>query len=237
MFCGATFLPPAVTRMSFLRSVIVRKPSSSIEPMSPVLQPAVVAEHRLRRLGILVVAGEHRGAADEQLPVVGELAGRCRACAGPTVPKRKRSSMFTFEAVVHSVVPVALQDRDVEHVEELRDLLRRAARRRRSRTSAARRASSSPSSRPAGPPAGAARRARAGRAALLAQLADPPADVERPVDQLPLDARSPRRSSRARPCAPSRRRAGRSAAPSAAPIGATSPTRSGSGQNAVVKPT
>ena len=30
MFCGATFLPPAVTRMSFLRSVIEMKPSSSI---------------------------------------------------------------------------------------------------------------------------------------------------------------------------------------------------------------
>src|SRR5215217_457711 len=35
MFCGATFLPCAVTMMSVLRSVIVRKPSS-IEPMSPV---------------------------------------------------------------------------------------------------------------------------------------------------------------------------------------------------------
>ena len=36
MFCGATFLPPAVTRMSFFRSVILRKPSSSISPTSPV---------------------------------------------------------------------------------------------------------------------------------------------------------------------------------------------------------
>ena len=35
MFCGETFLPPAVTMMSFLRSVIARKPSS-IEPTSPV---------------------------------------------------------------------------------------------------------------------------------------------------------------------------------------------------------
>jgi hypothetical protein len=30
------FLPPEVTRMSFLRSVIARKPSSSRTPMSPV---------------------------------------------------------------------------------------------------------------------------------------------------------------------------------------------------------
>ena len=36
MFCGDTFLPPAVTMMSFLRSVTVRNPSSSIVPTSPV---------------------------------------------------------------------------------------------------------------------------------------------------------------------------------------------------------
>ena len=33
---GATFLPAAVTMRSFLRPVILRKPSSSISPMSPV---------------------------------------------------------------------------------------------------------------------------------------------------------------------------------------------------------
>ena len=33
---GATFLPPAVTIISFFRPVIVRKPSSSSSPMSPV---------------------------------------------------------------------------------------------------------------------------------------------------------------------------------------------------------
>jgi hypothetical protein len=33
--CGAMFLPPAVTMMSFFRSVMRRKPSSST-PMSPV---------------------------------------------------------------------------------------------------------------------------------------------------------------------------------------------------------
>ena len=35
MFCGATFLPPAVMRMSFLRSVMRTKPSASISAMSP----------------------------------------------------------------------------------------------------------------------------------------------------------------------------------------------------------
>ena len=33
---GATFLPPAVTRISFLRPVIFRKPSLSSSPRSPV---------------------------------------------------------------------------------------------------------------------------------------------------------------------------------------------------------
>ena len=41
---GATFLPPAVTMISFLRPVIFRKPSSSSAPRSPVLnQPSVNA--------------------------------------------------------------------------------------------------------------------------------------------------------------------------------------------------
>ena len=33
---GATFLPPAVTMISFLRPMMVRKPSSSMAPRSPV---------------------------------------------------------------------------------------------------------------------------------------------------------------------------------------------------------
>ena len=33
---GATFLPPAVTMISFLRPTMVRKPSSSMAPRSPV---------------------------------------------------------------------------------------------------------------------------------------------------------------------------------------------------------
>ncbi|MFC1707036.1 AMP-binding protein, partial [Planctomycetota bacterium] len=36
MFCGATFLPPAVIMRSFLRSVIRRYPSSSNSPTSPL---------------------------------------------------------------------------------------------------------------------------------------------------------------------------------------------------------
>ena len=41
---GATFLPPAVTMISFLRPVIVRKPASSSSPMSPLWnQPSLSA--------------------------------------------------------------------------------------------------------------------------------------------------------------------------------------------------
>ncbi len=36
MFWGAMFIPPAVTMRSFFRSVMTRKPSPSIVPMSPV---------------------------------------------------------------------------------------------------------------------------------------------------------------------------------------------------------
>jgi hypothetical protein len=35
-FAGVRFLPPAVMMMSFLRPVIVTKPSASTEPRSPV---------------------------------------------------------------------------------------------------------------------------------------------------------------------------------------------------------
>ena len=42
-FAGVMFLPPAVMMMSFLRPVILRKPSGSISPMSPVWsQPSTI---------------------------------------------------------------------------------------------------------------------------------------------------------------------------------------------------
>ena len=40
--CGAMYLPTAVLNSAFLRSVIFRKPSPSISPMSPVeIQPSL----------------------------------------------------------------------------------------------------------------------------------------------------------------------------------------------------
>ena len=68
---GATFLPPAVTMISFLRPMIVRKPSSSIAPRSPVWnQPSV--KTALVSCFVVPVAAEHHAALDEQFVVVGE---------------------------------------------------------------------------------------------------------------------------------------------------------------------
>ena len=69
------------------------------------------------------------------------------------------------------------------------------------------------------------------------EAADLAPDGERPVDEAPLASRSPRRSERGRRCAPSRRRAARSAGASGAPAAAPRATRSGSARNAIVKPT
>ena len=47
-FAGVRFLPPAVMMMSFLRPVILRKPSSSSSPRSPVWsQPSSIAPNDL----------------------------------------------------------------------------------------------------------------------------------------------------------------------------------------------
>ena len=45
MLAGGTFFPPAVTRMSFFRSTIWRKPSSVNRPTSPVLNQPVSVKH------------------------------------------------------------------------------------------------------------------------------------------------------------------------------------------------
>ena len=122
------FFPPAVTRMSFLRSVIVTKPSSSIDGDVPGAEPAVVPEHLRGRLGLLVVAGEHRLAADQQLAVLGEPeleTGERRPDRAEPVALgrvRRRGRRALGEAV-------PLVDADPDRVEELGDLLgeRRAA--------------------------------------------------------------------------------------------------------------
>ena len=66
------FLPPAVMMMSFLRPVILMKPSESISPRSPVCsQPSTIVS--AGRLLVLVVALEDVRALDEDLAVVGDL--------------------------------------------------------------------------------------------------------------------------------------------------------------------
>jgi hypothetical protein len=87
---GATYLPLLVLKRSFTRPVILRLPSASSAPLSPVLQPAVGGEAFRRQLGLLVVA-EHRpprldldlavGRVDAALhAVVGAAHGAGPAC-------------------------------------------------------------------------------------------------------------------------------------------------------------
>ena len=65
------FLPPEVMIRSFLRSVIVRKPSASRWPTSPVCsQPSTIAARV--RLGVVPVALHDVRAAGQDLAVVGD---------------------------------------------------------------------------------------------------------------------------------------------------------------------
>ena len=120
-FCGATFLPPAVTMMSFFRSVIVMKPS--VVDLGDVAgaEPAVRAEHLSGRLGVLEVALEDRLAADQQLPVLRQLdldarqRPADRAEAVGLVRVRRSGGRALGQ-------PVALDQEDVDRVEELGDL-------------------------------------------------------------------------------------------------------------------
>ena len=216
--------------MSFLRSVIVDE--AVVVDLADVAgaQPAVLAEHLARRLLVLVVAGEDGLAPDQQLAVVGDAqldAGQRRpdrAEPEPVGPVDRRRGRALGQ-------PVALEDRDVERVEELGDLLRERRAARDAERAAGRRAAPSPSSRRAGRRAGAAARARAGRArpCCRSSLTRRPTRSAQSM-QPPLRRRSPRRTSPDAPCAPSRRRAARSAAPSGAPPAALRHAAAGRGR-------
>ena len=66
--CGATNLPPLVFSSSFLRSVMLRNPSS-ILPMSPVLNQPSSVNCFLRRLLVMPVPDEHRRPLHLQLSI------------------------------------------------------------------------------------------------------------------------------------------------------------------------
>ena len=90
--------------MSFLRSVMVMNPSSSISAMSPVRSQPSSREHLAGRLRVLEVAGEDGFAPQLELAVLGEA--HLHAGSGlPTVPNLKASGRLTEAAVVHSVRP------------------------------------------------------------------------------------------------------------------------------------
>ena len=123
-FCGATFLPPAVTMMSFLRSVITRKPSSSRWPTSPVCTKPSSSSTSARRLRIVEVACEDGVRPDQDLAVLGDeqldAGERLADGAEPEVAPRPvdgRRGRHLGEAV-------ALEDQDVDRMEELGDVAR-----------------------------------------------------------------------------------------------------------------
>ena len=198
MFCGATFLPPAVTRMSFLRSVMRQ-------------EPVVVDRRRCRRCGasrprraparrrlVLVVAGEDRLLRMQDLAVVGDAELEARAAPARRCRSGTRSGRLTRARRRALGQAVALEDEDVERVEELRDLL------------GERRAAGDAEAQPAAEPLLAPSRRRAGRRARAAQASAARDGLaraaaarsprwptrERPVDQPPLRRRSPRRTAR-----------------------------------------
>ena len=131
---GATFLPPAVTMISFLRPVIVRKPSSSSAPMSPVWNQSP-SNDLGGRLGVVPVLLEDVDALDLDLAVVGDpdadagQRGADGADLGLVGEVDRRGRGGLGEAV-------ALEDHDAEAAEEVAEARCRAAPspRRRTRT-------------------------------------------------------------------------------------------------------
>ena len=119
--------------MSFLRSVILRKPSASISPMSPVWNQPSASMACARGLGVVPVALHDVRSAREDLAVLGDLhldAGNDRADRADAALVRRVDGddrRGLGEAV-------ALVDLEPGADEERRQLGARAARRRRGRT-------------------------------------------------------------------------------------------------------
>ena len=117
------FLPPAVMMMSFLRSVMRRKPSCVELADVAGVQPAVGVDGLGAGLGVLEVAQEHAGRAREDLAVVGDAqldAGQRPADGADAhvVGRRVRAHRGVLG------LPVALAHGDAERPEELEHLRR-----------------------------------------------------------------------------------------------------------------
>ena len=79
------FLPPAVTMMSFLRSVMREEAVAQLADVAGV-EPAVRVDRLARRVGLVVVALHDVRAAREDLAVGRDHDLRRRRPACPTVP-------------------------------------------------------------------------------------------------------------------------------------------------------
>ena len=118
---GAMYLPPEVLNSSLIRPVMVRNPSESSDPLSPVRsQPSSVSVSAVAS-GQVVVAVHHTGAGDLDLVALAEAH-----------PAAGYDGSDGAELVVVGVVhegpcgrlgqAVALEDQDVRGVEPLRDV-------------------------------------------------------------------------------------------------------------------
>src|SRR6478735_5626631 len=112
---GATFLPPAVTMISFLRPVMVRKPSESKLPMSPVrnqppsLNASAVASGLFQySLKTLMPRTSISPSSARRTPTPGS--------AGPTVPIFDLSARFTVagagvdDVAAHGLAKLAVHE-------------------------------------------------------------------------------------------------------------------------------
>ncbi len=118
------FLPPALMMISFLRSTMRRKPSSSSSPMSPVWsQPSPSIVSRGLR-GLVAIAAHHDRAAHQHLAVAAEpqLHARHRDTDGADLRAPARIRGRDARQLRH---PPDLGDRDVDRVEELQHVARR----------------------------------------------------------------------------------------------------------------
>ena len=104
MFCGATFLPPAVMIRSFFRSVILTNPSASTSPMSPVAnQPSGSSTSRvaasLFQYPFMICGPRAR------ISPSGAIRTSVSAQGLPTVPSLKSSGRFPVRPGDVSVRP------------------------------------------------------------------------------------------------------------------------------------
>ncbi len=104
MLAGVRFLPPAVMMMSFLRPVILRKPSSSSSPTSPVSSQPSISVSAVAS-GLFQYSRKTFGPRMRISPSSSAILISTPGSGLPTVPNLKSSSVPTVPTPVVSVMP------------------------------------------------------------------------------------------------------------------------------------